>query len=140
MENTVKIKNETPGKDEVTIISTGVKIEGTLNSDGNIRVDGIIYGDVNAHGNIAIGDNGEIKGKVNADTVIVGGKILGTVNSKEKLVLEENAVMQGDIITKILVVAPGAKFDGSSKMTSNKSESNIAGGGTSQYQSDKKNI
>ncbi len=140
MENAVKIKNEIPGKDEVTIISTGVKIEGILNSDGNVRIDGIIQGDVNARGNITIGDNGEIKGKVNADTVVVGGKITGTVNSKEKLVLEANAVLQGDVITKILVIAPGAKFDGSSKMSSSGSESKSTGESTSPYYSDKKNI
>ena len=141
MENTVKIKNETPGKDEVTIISTGVKIEGIVNSDGNVRIDGIIQGDVNARGNITVGDNGEIKGKVNADTVVVGGKITGTVNSKEKLVLEANAVLVGDIITKILVIAPGAKFDGSSKMSSSSgSESKLTGGSASPNYSDKKNI
>jgi cytoskeletal protein CcmA (bactofilin family) len=115
----VKAKNTNLEKDEVTIISTGVKIEGTMTSSGNVRVDGTIEGDVNARGNITIGEHGQIKGQVEADNVLVGGKILGTINAKEKLVLEANSVLEGDIVTKILVIAPGAKFEGSSKMFNN---------------------
>ena len=114
----MKTKNTTPGKDEVTIISGGSKIEGNLHSGGNVRIDGKINGDVTAHGNITIGDHGEISGQVNADNVVIGGKIFGTVNAKEKLVLESNSILDGDIVTKILVIAPGAKFEGNSKMLS----------------------
>jgi len=114
----VKNKNITPEKDEITIISIGVKLEGSITSDGNVRVDGFIKGDVSANGNITVGDHGEIKGNVTADNVVLGGKIFGTVVSKEKLVLESNSTLQGDLSTKILVIAPGAKFDGNSKMIS----------------------
>jgi len=113
----MKAKDATPGNDEVTIISTGVKIEGTMTSSGNVRVDGTIDGDVNASGNITVGEHGHIKGKIDADNVIVGGKVSGTVNAKEKLVLEANSILEGDIVTKILVIAPGAKFEGNSKMS-----------------------
>ncbi len=123
MESSVKNKNTTPEKDEITIISVGVKLEGSLTSDGNVRVDGFIKGDVIAKGNITVGDHGEIKGNINADNVVVGGTIFGTVNSKEKLVLEANSTLQGDITTKILVIAPGAKFDGTSKMNAVQSQS-----------------
>lgn len=112
----MKTKNTVPGKDEVTIISGGSKIEGTLSSSGSVRIDGQINGDISAHGNITVGEHGRIRGQVEADNVIVGGIITGTVNAKEKLVLEANATLEGDIVTKILVIAPGAKFEGSSKM------------------------
>lgn len=112
----MKTKNTVPGKDEVTIISSGSKIEGTLSSGGSVRVDGQINGDISARGNITVGEHGKIKGQVDADNVIVGGTINGTVNAKEKLVLEANATLEGDIVTKILVIAPGAKFEGSSRM------------------------
>lgn len=135
----MKNKNLTPGKDEVTIISSGVKLEGTLTSDGNVRVDGIIKGDITAKGNITVGDHGEIKGNVNADNVVVGGKINGTVSSKEKLVLESNSSLQGDISTKILVIASGAKFDGNSKMITGQNESGNIGEKNTLHQNDKKN-
>ncbi|HKI78930.1 MAG TPA: polymer-forming cytoskeletal protein [Ignavibacteriaceae bacterium] len=119
----MKNKITTPDNNEVTIISSGVSIEGTLSSNGNVRIDGIIEGDVKAHGNITIGNHGQIKGQVIADNIEVGGKILGTVQAKEKLVLEANSVLKGDIITKILIIASGAKFEGTSKMNLDNSQS-----------------
>lgn len=109
-------KDEFVGRDEVTIISSGVLIEGKLKSGGNVRVDGNVKGDVNAGGNVTVGENGEINGEINADTITIGGKVIGTVNAKEKLVLEDKAVLKGDIYTKILVIEAGANFDGNSHM------------------------
>lgn len=104
------------GKDEVTIISAGVSVEGKLNSNGNVRIDGEVKGDITATGNVTVGENGEVNGEIKASVVTVGGKVLGTVHAKEKLVLESKAVSKGDLITKILVIEAGAKFEGNSSM------------------------
>lgn len=117
--------NNNIGKDEVTIISAGVLIEGKLSSNGNIRIDGTINGDVFAEGNITVGENGEINGQLNAEVVNVGGKVNGSINAKEKLTLEAKSNLKGDLITKILVIEAGALFEGKSSMSGNSSsESN----------------
>ncbi len=102
--------------DEVTIISSGVLIEGKLSSKGNVRLDGTVKGDVNVNGNVTIGESGDINGEINADIITVGGKVVGKLNAKEKVVLEGKAVLKGDLVAKILVIEAGAKFDGNSKM------------------------
>ena len=112
----MKQRNTNEGKDEVTIISAGVIIEGKLTSNGNVRVDGSVNGDITANGNVTIGENGEVSGEIRAEGIVIGGKVMGTVKSKDKLTLEAKAVLKGDIITKILVVEAGAQFDGQSKM------------------------
>lgn len=112
----MKPKTYENGNDEVTIISSGVVIEGKLSSKGNVRVDGNVKGDVNVNGNVTIGESGDINGQVNADVITVGGKVVGKLNAKEKVVLEGKATLKGDLIAKILVVEAGAKFDGNSKM------------------------
>lgn len=113
----MKYKNDNIGKDEVTIIGAGVVLEGKLSSNGNIRVDGAINGDITANGNVTIGETGEITGEVTAEVISIGGKVIGSINSREKVVLESKAVLKGDIVTKILVIEAGAIFDGSSKMS-----------------------
>jgi cytoskeletal protein CcmA (bactofilin family) len=139
MESFVKNKNITSGMDEVTIISTGVKLKGSLTSDGNVRVDGFVEGNISAKANITVGDRGEIKGNISADNVIVGGKVIGIVEAKEKLVLEANASLHGDISTKILVIASGARFDGNSKMMQAQEGGYTVSEKDSQNQHDKKN-
>ena len=113
------LKNPSPEdkkSEETTIISLGVKIEGKVKSNGNIRVEGQIEGDIESRGSIVIGGNGEVNGQVNADSISIAGNVTGTVNAKSKVTLEEKGNLQGDIFTKSLVVKEGARFDGKCKM------------------------
>ena len=108
--------NSNIGQDAVTIISTGVVLEGKIKSNGNLRIDGVVNGNIHAEGNLTVGEHGEINGEIQANIIILGGKIVGTVAANEKMVLESTSNLKGDIITKILVVEEGAIFDGNSKM------------------------
>lgn len=121
----MKTKTYENGSENITIISSGVKIEGKVTSRGSIRVDGTLEGDLNATGNVTVGEQGDIKGQINATGVTIGGKVIGTVNAKEKLVLESKSVLKGDIITKVLVIEAGAKFDGKSNMGETGRESTL---------------
>lgn len=111
---------EAGNPDDITIISNGVKIDGKINCSGNIRIDGEVQGDITAQGNVAVGQNGKVNGKIDAMIITVGGFVVGTAAAKEKLVLESKAVFNGDLFTKILVVEDGAKFEGNSKMSGHK--------------------
>ena len=102
--------------EDITIISNGVKLEGKITSGGSIRVDGTIQGDVISQGNVTVGEHGDVNGQINAGIIAIGGKVVGSVNAKEKLVLESKANLKGDIFAKILVVEAGARFDGKSNM------------------------
>ncbi len=113
----MKTKSNGSSMEEVTIISSGVVIEGKVTSNGNVRVDGVVKGDITAQGNLTVGEHGSIQGQLTGDTVSIGGKVDGTVNAKEKLVLESKSVLKGDLITKILVVEAGAIFEGRSSMS-----------------------
>ena len=110
-----KIMNGENG--DITIISHGVKLEGKISSGGSIRVDGVIQGDIHSQGNVTVGEQGDVNGQINATSVTVGGKVVGSVNAKEKLILESKANLKGDIFTKILVVEAGGRFDGKSNMS-----------------------
>jgi len=112
----LKTKGMNGDSDDITIISNGVKIEGKVSSNGSIRLDGVINGDIISEGNVTIGDQGEVYGKVNGQSITIGGKVEGLINAKEKLMLESKADLKGDVFTKILVVEAGARFDGKSNM------------------------
>jgi len=102
--------------EETTIISAGVKIEGKVRSNGNIRVEGEIQGDITSQGSLIIGGNGEVNGQLNADVISIGGNVTGTIKAKNRLTIEEKGNLKGDIFTKTLVIKEGAQFDGKCKM------------------------
>lgn len=112
----MKSKTLNGDTEDITIISHGVKVEGRVTSNGSIRIDGTIHGDVICEGNVTIGDQGEVYGKIAGLIINIGGKVEGLINAKEKLMLESKSNLKGDVFTKILVVEAGARFDGKSNM------------------------
>ena len=102
--------------DETTIISNGVKIEGTVTTNGNIRVDGEIKGDIISENNITVGESGSVNGKINASIISIGGTVTGSLEAKEKLTLTSRGKINGDIIVKAFVIEDGGLFNGNCKM------------------------
>lgn len=108
-----------PLSEDVSILSHGVKIEGNLFSEGNVRIDGIIVGNVTVNGNLTIGDGSKIEGEVKARNITMSGRVDGKVNALEKLRMEAKSVLKGDLVTKFLVIEEGAVFQGNSTMNQN---------------------
>lgn len=108
------------GNGEISLIGTSTVIEGKVKSEGNLRIDGKIIGEVAVQANVAVGQTGIVEGSVNGKNITMAGKISGTVVATEKLVLEAKSVLQGDIKAAKLVVDEGAMFDGQCAMTTEK--------------------
>lgn len=95
-----------------TIIGKGSVIEGKINIKNSIRVDGKIKGDIHSTGTVTIGGDGEVEGTINAANAIVGGHVRGKMNIANKIILEKNSVLIGDLKTQKLNINEGAIFDG----------------------------
>ena len=98
------------------IIGKETILEGSLESVGNIRIEGKIYGNVKAKAKFVLGDEAYVDGSVVARSGEVAGKIKGNIEIAEMLILKPSAVINGDILTNQLVVEPGATFNGGCKM------------------------
>lgn len=110
-------KKENGYSEDVSILSDGVNIEGKISSNGNVRIDGKVIGDIHVKGNLTLGNSSSVKGEISAKNLVVSGNVEGTLNIDDKLTLESSSIIKGDIIAKVLVVEEGAKFDGKSSMT-----------------------
>lgn len=108
-------KNQTSGT--FSVIGPGTVVTGNIKTDGSIRVDGKIVGNLVAQSDAAVGLNGVVEGSVDARNITVAGKVLGTLTAVQKLVLESRSVLKGDLRSSKLVVDEGAVFDGRSSMT-----------------------
>ncbi len=102
---------------ELSLLGTGTVVEGKIRTEGSIRIDGKLVGDLNAKANVAVGLGGAVEGNLSGKNVSLAGKVTGTVNAAEKLVLEGKSVVKGDIRATRLVVDEGATFDGQCVMT-----------------------
>ncbi len=104
-------KKEDTGAAE-TIIAHGVKVEGDFVSPGNVRIEGIVKGSVNAQGNLTVTESAMIEADVTAANAVVAGEIRGNISVSDKLELLATAKVHGDISGKVLTVLAGAVLNG----------------------------
>jgi len=106
------------------IIGAGTSIKGNIKSDGDLRIDGSLEGNISAAGRIVIGKSGIVIGSVECSKADVSGKIEGRITVKELLALKATSEIQGDIVTSKLSIEPGAEFNGTCKMGGNNAGKN----------------
>lgn len=102
---------------ELSLVGTGTVFEGKLRSEGSVRIDGKLVGDIVAKGNAAVGPTGVVEGNLSAKNISVAGRVQGNIVASEKLVLEGKSSVKGDIRTVKLVIDEGAIFDGHCAMS-----------------------
>lgn len=98
------------GSSVPSILASDLIITGDVKTDGDIQIDGRIDGNVTA-GNVTIGEQGAVNGKIIAVTVNVRGKLTGKVDATS-VELSETANVQADLTQDQLMIANGAFFDG----------------------------
>lgn len=102
---------------ELSLVGLGTVVEGKIKTEGSIRIDGKLVGDLIAKANVAVGLSGAVEGNLSGQNISLAGKVVGTVAASEKLVLEPKSVVKGDIRATRLVVDEGATFDGQCLMS-----------------------
>lgn len=97
-------------------ILIGTEIEGDVKSNGDIRIDGVVKGNIQVTGKLVIGEKGKVEGEVICANASVSGLLKGKAEVKELLTLTPTAVVKGDVITGRLAVEPGAELSGTCSM------------------------
>jgi cytoskeletal protein CcmA (bactofilin family) len=108
----------------VNTFVNGTEITGEIKSNGDVRIDGKLKGNINIKGRLVIGTTGLVDGEINCSNCDVSGKIVGKVNVTELFSLKATAVVEGEVITKKLAIEPGAVFTVTCKMNEEKATTN----------------
>ena len=93
------------------IISKGTKIIGDLISEGDLRIDGTIEGNLKTPGKIVVGKSGVVKGTLDGTDAHFEGKFSGKLTLSGTLTLKSSAHVEGEVVLGKLEVEPGATFN-----------------------------
>jgi cytoskeletal protein CcmA (bactofilin family) len=113
-----------------TIIGKDSTIEGAIEVQGGVRIDGVVRGKVSATDTLTVGDSGRIEAELSAKIAVIGGKVIGNIFAHDKVELQTKAEVEGDITTKNLIVEEGAVFHGKCNMKNSSSALNQTVQGT----------
>ena len=93
-----------------SVLGADLRITGEITTSGSVEVLGEIDGNLTAYG-LLIGQEGRVKGSVQATTVEVKGKLDGQVTC-DSFTLRSSAEVKADVTTTGIVIESGAAMDG----------------------------
>ena len=108
-----------PGSTD-TLIGVGTIIEGMLRSEASIRIEGKIIGDIEARGDVIIGENGSAQSNIIARDLVLAGNLVGSVSLSGKLTIMASGSLEGNISAQSFIIEAGGIFNGTSAMSVDK--------------------
>jgi cytoskeletal protein CcmA (bactofilin family) len=121
------------GDNALNSLVRGTVTEGNVIAESDIRVDGIIKGNLKCAARVIIGPSGFVDGEINCQNAMIEGKFNGILRVVELLNVKETADITGDVTTGKLTISAGAVFNVTCKMKPEKGvETTAAANGTAK--------
>ena len=92
-------------------------MKGDITSNGDLRIDGTLVGNIHCSAKVVIGANGVVQGDINGQQADIMGKVTGTIKVKDLLQLKGGSLLNGNIQATKLQIEPTANFNGECHMT-----------------------
>lgn len=107
-----KSKNKGKSKGGLTVVGANMNIEGNLDTEASVRVDGRVTGTEHRVGNLNIGAAGALIGNVQTSDAVIAGTVRGKMQATGRVDVLRGAIIQGEIRAKAMVMHEGARFQG----------------------------
>ncbi len=115
-----KSKSESnQGLQSISIISADSTIKGDMESDGDIRIDGKLIGNINCKAKIIVGQQGIVEGNLNGNHTDVLGTVNGDIKMTGQLNLLGKSIINGNIHVGKLQMESTVVFNGKCVMGAN---------------------
>jgi cytoskeletal protein CcmA (bactofilin family) len=107
----------TDGVEVESLIGERTSFEGTLKTEGAVRLLGSIQGEIESKSAIIVEEKAHVTARLTAMQVTVSGHVDGQIFCEGRVEIRPTGRVTGEINAGALIVQEGAFFDGNSKMT-----------------------
>ena len=96
-----------------TFIGANTNIEGTLEFNNTIRLDGNINGKIYSnHGTVIIGEKAVVNAEIIVDVAIIMGEVNGMIDARERIEVYPPGRVMCDIQAPAVLIESGVIFNG----------------------------
>jgi len=121
------------GNDQITAyLGPDTSLEGTLKFEHSVLIEGKFKGQIESAGSLVIGESAQVEAEIVSGTVSIKGKVEGSIVAKERVQIQGQGIVLGDITTPSLQMDEAVTFEGRCSMGGG------ARGGTSRKASEEK--
>lgn len=107
---------------ELSVLGQSLVFKGELEAEEDLMVDGRVEGLITHRAqHLTIGPHGDVRADINANRVLVQGRVTGNIRATEAIVIEPSAHVAGNLFAPRIGLKEGAEFDGRIQMTRNSS-------------------
>jgi cytoskeletal protein CcmA (bactofilin family) len=101
-----------------TVLGRGVALKGELSGREDVCIDGEFEGQIRVSGaGVTIGANGRVTAEIEAEEIVVEGRIEGSLRARQRLLIRCTGHVTGAVETPRLAIEEGAIFRGRVEMT-----------------------
>ena len=101
-----------PPESVISIIGVGMTLTGDCETDGALRIEGTVNGNVRAGKSVVIGKEGLVDGNIYTQDAIISGRVLGSVHAHSRLEVQSTSQISGEIQARRMQLEEGASVEG----------------------------
>lgn len=106
-----------PGQDTITAyLGPDTSVEGTLKFEHSVLIEGKFKGEIHSEGTLVIGEGAHVQAQITSRNVTIKGKIEGSIEASERVQIQSNGIVLGDITTPSLQMDESVTFEGRCSM------------------------
>jgi cytoskeletal protein CcmA (bactofilin family) len=106
----------TPPEQVISIIGPGMRITGDCDTDGAVRIEGTVQGNVRAGKAVVVGKEGVVEGDIFTQDAVISGRVKGSVSAESRLEVQASSRLEGEIAAGRMQAEEGSTLTGTVKI------------------------
>jgi cytoskeletal protein CcmA (bactofilin family) len=99
-------------REALSVVGPGVKVVGDVHCAGVLKIEGQLEGSLYGARQLLLGRRGVVIGNIEAEDVVIGGTVYGNVEASNRVEVQAESIVNGDIRTRTLAFAEGGRVNG----------------------------
>ena len=104
--------NPSPPEQVISIIGPGMRIQGDCETEGAVRIEGMVHGNIRAGKAVVVGKDGTVEGDIFTQDAVISGTVKGTLRAESRLEIQSSSRITGEILAGRMQLEEGAMLNG----------------------------